>query len=80
MFYIRPAKAKVKWTYFFWVATEDSHCYELGQNNGWKNIIEIFSKSKGLLPLKTMFRYGLLEYCNHFQSCLGSVGDFDDDV
>ena len=27
----------------------------------------IFSKIKEFLPLKTMFRYGLLEYCNHFK-------------
>ena len=39
-----------------------------------------FSESKGVLPLKTMFRYGLLEYCNHFNCFLGSVGDFEDDV
>ena len=32
-----------------------------------KKIFEIFSKSKGFLPLKTMFRYGLLEYSNHFK-------------
>ena len=39
-----------------------------------------FSESKVFLPLKTMFRYGLLEYSNHFNWFLGSVGDFEDDV
>ena len=32
-----------------------------------KDIFAIFSKSKGFLPLKNMFRYGLLEYSNHFK-------------
>ena len=39
-----------------------------------------FEISKGFLPLKTMFRYGLLEYSNLFNWFLGSVGDFEDDV
>ena len=50
------------------------------QNNGKKNIFEIFSKSKGFLPLKTMFSYGLLEYSNHFKCFEGSISDFEDDV
>ena len=37
---------------------------------------EIFSKSEGFLPLKTMFRYGVLEYSKHFKCS----GDFEDDV
>ena len=43
-------------------------------------ILDFFSKSKGFLPLKTMFRYGLLEYSNHFECLGGSIGDFEDDV
>ena len=39
-----------------------------------------FPESKGFLPLKTMFRYGLLEYSNHFNRLLGLVGDIEDDV
>ena len=45
-----------------------------------KTTFEIFSKCKGLLPLKNIFRYGLLEYSNHFKCFLGSIGDFEDDV
>ena len=45
-----------------------------------KCFFEIFSKSKGFLPLKTMFRYGLLDYSNHFKCVGGSIGDFEDDV
>ena len=43
-------------------------------------VIFFFSKSRGFLPLKTMFRYGLLEYFNHFNCFLGSLDDFEDDV
>ena len=43
-------------------------------------IFEIFSESQWFLYLKTMFRYGLLEYAYHFKWLLGSVGDFEDDV
>ena len=41
---------------------------------------EIFSKSKGFLPLKTMFRYGVLEYSYQFMCFLGLIGDFEADV
>ena len=41
---------------------------------------EIFSESRGFLPLKNKFRYGLLEYSKHFNWFLCSVGDFEDDV
>ena len=58
------------------MATEHSLCYELGQNK----VTFFFKLSKGFLPLKTMFRYGLLEYSNHFNYFLGSVDDFEDDV
>ena len=41
---------------------------------------EFFSKCKAFLPLKTMFSYGLLEFSNHFNCFLGSIGDFKDNV
>ena len=46
------------------------------------NLGKIFVKeNKGFLPLKNMFRYGLLAYSNHFKCFFwGSVGDFEDDV
>ena len=71
---------KVNKLIFLWWLSGISIVTNLSKLMSKKTIFEIFSKSKGFLPLKTMFKYGALEYSNHFKCCLGSIGDFEDDV